>query len=438
VDISIFGLGYVGAVSLACLVRDGHKVVGVDIDDTKLDLIRKGYSPIIEEGMPELMADAASSGRVTVTNSATEAVHGTELSFVCVGTPSRANGSHDLSALERLSEQLGEALKNKNDFHTIVIRSTVVPGTVEDMIRPIIEKHSGKKSGADFGLCFQPEFLREGSSIKDYDNPPFTVTGGDSERSIDALRSLFGHLPAEFISTDIRAAEMLKACCNVFHALKITFANEVGRLCQALSVDSVKVMNLLCQDNHLNISTAYLKPGFAFGGSCLPKDTRAILHMAKERDVDLPMLAGLLPSNNLHIDHAINTVLRSGKRSVGMIGLSFKSGTDDLRESPLVVMAERFIGKGLNLKIYDPEVNVARLVGANRRYIEETIPHISSLMDDGVEQVIDEADVVIVGLSDSDLIEQVRQRAKNHQLIIDLVGIPNRELMAGEYFGACW
>jgi GDP-mannose 6-dehydrogenase len=436
--ISIFGLGYVGAVSVACLARDGHHVVGVDIDDTKLDLIRKGHSPIVEEGMAELMAAVAASGRVEVTKDAMRAVHDTELSFVCVGTPSRPNGSHDLSALERLSEQLGEAIKTKSGFHTIVIRSTVVPGTVEDVVRPILEKRSGKTSGKDFGLCFQPEFLREGSSIKDYDHPPFTVAGGDSERALSALQSLFGHLPARFISTDIRSAEMLKACCNVFHALKITFANEVGRLCQALKVDSHTVMDLLCQDKQLNISTAYLKPGFAFGGSCLPKDTRAILHMAKVHDVELPTIASLLPSNNLHIEHAIGAVLRSGKKSVGMIGLSFKSGTDDLRESPLVVMAERFIGKGLNLKIYDPEVNVARLVGANRRYIEESIPHISSLMSDSVEKVIDGAEVVVVGLSDRPLLEQVRKRVAAHQLVVDLVGIAGRDTLPGAYFGACW
>lgn len=437
-NISIFGLGYVGAVSLACLARDGHNVIGVDIDPSKLDLIKSGQSPIIEEGMPELVAKVAIDGNVEVTTDTASAIQNSDISFVCVGTPSQNNGSQNLNAIERISEQLGEAIKNKDQFHTIVIRSTVVPGTVEKLIGPTIEKFSGKKNGQDFGLCFQPEFLREGSSIKDYDNPPLTVIGGGDERSIQRLRELFGHLPADFVTTSVRSAEMLKTCCNVFHALKITFANEIGRLCQGLEVDSREVMDLICRDHQLNISKAYLKPGFAFGGSCLPKDTRALLYLAKHEDISLPMLAGLMPSNELHVEHAIDVVLNSGKKSVGMIGLSFKSGTDDLRESPLVAMAERFIGKGLDLKIFDPEVNVARLVGANRRYIEETIPHISSLMKDTCQEVIEKSDVIVVGLNDKPLLAQLYEYATENHLILDLVDVPNPEKLSGNYVGVCW
>ena len=437
-NISIFGLGYVGAVSLACLARDGHNVIGVDIDPSKLDLIKSGQSPIIEEGMPELVAKVAIDGNVEVTTDTASAIQNSDISFVCVGTPSQNNGSQNLNAIERISEQLGEAIKNKDQFHTIVIRSTVVPGTVEKLIGPTIEKFSGKKNGQDFGLCFQPEFLREGSSIKDYDNPPLTVIGGGDERSIQRLRELFGHLPADFVTTSVRSAEMLKTCCNVFHALKITFANEIGRLCQGLEVDSREVMDLICRDHQLNISKAYLKPGFAFGGSCLPKDTRALLYLAKHEDISLPMLAGLMPSNELHVEHAIDVVLNSGKKSVGMIGLSFKSGTDDLRESPLVAMAERFIGKGLDLKIFDPEVNVARLVGANRRYIEETIPHISSLMKDTCQEVIEKSDVIVVGLNDKPLLAQLHEYATENHLILDLVDVPNPEKLSGNYVGVCW
>jgi GDP-mannose 6-dehydrogenase len=437
-NISIFGLGYVGAVSLGCLARDGHHVVGVDLDQTKLDLIRQGATPIIEEGMECLMTNASTCGRVRVTNNVVDGVHPSEVSFVCVGTPANSNGSQDLSAIRRLSEQVGHAMKSKTGYHVFVIRSTVFPGTVEDIITPIIEEHSGKRRGQDFDVCFQPEFLREGSSIKDYDNPPFTVVGTDSERVEKVLRDLFGHLPCEFLVTSIRTAEMLKYACNIFHALKATFANEVGRLSQAMGVDSHSVMDMVCRDTRLNISPAYLRPGFAFGGSCLPKDLKAMLYVAKSQDVSVPMLSNVLTSNAVHIDHAIDAVLKSGKKSVGLIGLSFKSGTDDLRESPLVVMAERFIGKGLDLHIYDPEVNVARLVGANRRFIEETIPHIASLMTKSCDQLVEQAKVLVVGLSDKPIMEVLYQKTRDEQMIFDLVNIPRKDLVRGSYQGVCW
>lgn len=436
--ISILGLGYVGAVSLGCLVRDGHHVVGADIDKTKLDLIQEGKPPIIEEGIEELMSGAAKSGRVDVTQDAVEAVHKTELSFICVGTPSLPNGGQDQTAITRISEQLGEAMKTKDEYHVFIIRSTVTPGLVENHIRPIIEKYSGKKMGEHFGLGFQPEFLREGSSIKDYDNPPFTIVGADSDRAVNKVKEVFQHLPCEFIQTSISTAEMMKYCCNVFHALKATFANEIGRVCQSLNVDSHEVMDLVCKDKHLNISPAYLKPGFAFGGSCLPKDLRALNKIARDNDVVIPMLANVMDSNKLHIEHAIDSVLSSGKKSVGMIGLSFKSGTDDLRESPLVVLAEQFIGKGINLKIYDPEVNIARLIGANKRYIEESIPHISSLMVETCQNVIQDADIVIVGLNDKAVLKDFYQYIRDDQVVLDLVNLPDREKLGAQYKGVCW
>ncbi|WP_447968758.1 nucleotide sugar dehydrogenase [Nitrospira sp. M1] len=437
-NVSIFGLGYVGAVSLGCLARDGHAVVGVDLEQTKLELIRQGATPIIEEGMETLMRDAATSGRVQVTDNAMDGVERSDVSFVCVGTPARSNGSQDLTAIRRLSEQVGKAMKVKAGYHVFVIRSTVFPGTVEDIIAPIIEEHSGKKNGQDFDVCFQPEFLREGSSIKDYDNPPLTVVGTESARAEKVLRDLFGHLPCEFIVTSIRTAEMVKYACNIFHALKATFANEIGRLSQAMTVDSHAVMDMVCRDTRLNISPAYLRPGFAFGGSCLPKDLKAMLYVAKTKDVSVPMLANVLTSNTVHIDHAIETVLNAGKKSIGLIGLSFKSGTDDLRESPLVVMAERFIGKGLDLQIYDPEVNVARLMGANRRFIEETIPHIASLMTKNCESLVEKADVLIVGLNDKAIMEVLVQQTRDDQIILDLVNIPQKNRLRGNYQGVCW
>jgi GDP-mannose 6-dehydrogenase len=436
--ISVFGLGYVGAVSVACLARDGHDVVGVDIDPVKLDLIRSGRSPIIEEGIQELMHEVVAKKKVTVSNDALQAVLDTEISFVCVGTPPSANGSQDLSAMKRLAEQVGDALKRKSVHHVGVIRSTVQPGTVEGMVRPIIEEHSGKRAGTDFSLCFQPEFLREGTSIRDYDNPPFTVIGTDSERAANTLRELFGHLPCEFLVTQIATAECLKYACNAFHAMKVTFANEIGRLAQAFSVDSHEVMRLVSKDTRLNISPAYLRPGFAFGGSCLPKDLKAMLYMGKSRDVVTPMLASLLPSNRVHIDHAIDRVLADGRRSVGMLGLSFKTGTDDLRESPLVTLAERFIGKGLKLRIFDPEVNLSRLMGANRRYIEESIPHIGSLMCSNLSEMVSPSDIVIVGLGDKRLLAQLTPLIRDDQLVLDLVNVPDRSAMRGRYQGICW
>jgi len=436
--ISIFGLGYVGAVSLACLSRDGHDVIGVDIDQTKLDLIISGKTPVVEEGMVDLMAYVAASGKVTVTTDPQRAVLGTEISLVCVGTPSAANGSQDQGAILRLAEEIGQAIGVKNKPHVVVFRSTLVPGTVEDVLRPIIEKKSGKKDGEGFFLCFQPEFLREGSSIRDYDKPPFTVVGANHKYPSDQLRLLFGHLPCKFIDTSVRSAEMMKYCCNNFHALKITFANETARLCEALGVDAFEVMDLVCQDTQLNISRAYLKPGFAFGGSCLPKDLRATAYLAKINDVEIPMLSGILPSNRNHLDLAIQKVLATGKRKVGFIGLSFKTGTDDLRESPLVTLAEQLIGKGVQLSIYDPEVHLAQLLGANRRYIETHLPHIGQLLRAEISDVIAESEVLIVGLSGQAVADSLAVHSRADQVLLDLVNLPSREAIRAKVEGLCW
>lgn len=438
-SISVFGLGYVGAVSLACLARDGHTVTGVDVDAAKVDRIRRRQSPIIEVGIQELMESVCASGRVHVGTDAVEAVQRTDVSFICVGTPPRANGSQDLSALKRLSTQLGEALRIKQkNGHVIVVRSTVQPGTVEEVVRPLIEEASGLRCGRDFFVCFQPEFLREGTSIHDYDHPPFTVVGADEETPFTVLQQLFGHLPCEFIRTSIRTAEMTKYACNAFHALKIVFANEIGRVGQALAVDPREVMRVLCMDRSLNISSAYLRPGFAFGGSCLPKDLRALLYVAKENDVDLPMLGGLLPSNRAHIDHAIALASTGRRCSVGLLGLAFKSGTDDLRESPMVELAEYFIGKGLRLKVYDPSVNLSRLVGANRRFIEESIPHIASLMSEDLEAVIRESEVIVANLKTPEIVEALARHSRPEQIVVDLTGLPNRTALNARYRGVCW
>jgi GDP-mannose 6-dehydrogenase len=392
----------------------------------------------VEEGMVELMAQVVASGRVSVTTNVVQAVLDSDLSLICVGTPSAPNGSQDQSAMLRLAHDLGKAMRGKDGRHVFVFRSTLVPGTVEEMLKPIIERESGKRDGEAFDVCFQPEFLREGTSIRDYDHPPFTVVGARSKHAIEQLKALFGHLPCEFHTTSIRAAEMVKYCCNNFHALKITFANETARLCEALSVDVFQVMDLVCKDRQLNISPAYLKPGFAFGGSCLPKDLRATMYLAKTRDVELPMLGSVLPSNRVHVEHAIAKVLASGRRRVGMIGLSFKTGTDDLRESPLVLIAEQFIGKGLSLLVYDPEVHLSRLLGANRRFIEQHIPHIGTLIRGDIESVITESDFLVVGLSDEHIFDALRRLVREDHMVLDLVNIPQSEALRGKVMGLCW
>jgi len=436
--ISIFGLGYVGAVSLACLARDGHAVIGVDIDPTKLSLITAGKTPVVEEGMVELMQSVAASGRVSVTTDAQEALLGSEISLVCVGTPSAPNGSQDQGAMLRLAAQLGRALGRKAEPHVIVFRSTIVPGTLEDVLRPIIERESGKKDGVDFHLCFQPEFLREGSSIRDYDKPPFTIIGANHDAAVEKLQALFGHLPCKFIRTSVRAAEMMKYSCNNFHALKITFANETARLCDALGVDPFEVMDLMCQDTQLNISRAYLKPGFAFGGSCLPKDLRATAYLAKQRDVEMPMIGHILASNQNHLELALAKVVAAGSRKVGFVGLSFKTGTDDLRESPLVSLAELLIGKGYTLRIYDPEVHLARLLGANKSFIEQHVPHIGQMLAPELAEVVQNSDVLVLGSSSPAVLHALAALVRPDQVVVDLVHLPAGMTLNAQVQGLCW
>lgn len=437
-SVSIFGLGYVGTVLFGCLAADGHRVLGVDIDPVKIDLLKSGQAPILEEGIRELIEQAIGTGKVEFTADGDHALRNSEISFVCVGTPSMPNGDQDLNALRRIAEQFAITLKDLGRYHLFVVRSTVKPGTIESVIKPILEGESGKKMGKDFGLCFQPEFLREGSSIKDYYEPPFTVVGGDSGESVAEVHELFKNLPGEFIETSIETAEMLKYCCNAFHSLKITFANEIGRLCQAMAVDSREVMELICRDTQLNISPAYLKPGFAFGGSCLPKDLRGLLYGGKMKDVQVPMLSKVLESNRIHIEHAVDTVLSKSHKSIGLVGLSFKGGTDDLRESPNVILAESFIGKGMDLKVYDPHVGLSRLLGANRRYIEDTIPHIASLMCDDALELINTCSVLIVGQNDEQFLEALYEHSKEYHFVLDLVGVVDKARVKGEYQGCCW
>ena len=436
--LSVIGLGYVGAVTAACLARDGHDVLGVDVDRTKLDLIGSGRAPIVEDEIQEVTEAAVSSGRLKVSEGVTREAIDRDLVFVCVGTPSQSNGSQDLRAVQRVTEQIGDALRDVAGYPTIVMRSTVYPGVTDEIVRPLLESRSGKRADRDFGLCFQPEFLREGSSVRDFYEPPFTVVGAADPRPASVVRELFGGLNAQFVSTDIRTAEMLKLACNVFHALKISFANEVGRLGRSLGVDGREVMRLVCMDRSLNISPAYMRPGFAFGGSCLPKDLRAMLYLARTNDADLPMLSGIWPSNLTHIEQAADRVMANGSRKVGLVGLSFKPGTDDLRESPLVSLAERLIGKGYELRILDPAVSLARLIGANRRYIEETIPHIGSLLVEDASALLEHADVIVLGHRNDELLRALAAEPRADRLLIDLVGVDPAVAGPGRYEGVCW
>ena len=367
--LSVFGLGYVGCVSAACFAREGHEVVGVDVSATKVEIINSGKSPIVEAGVGELIEEMVRAGRLRATTDAADAINNSEVSLICVGTPSNANGSLDLTFIKRVCKEIGAALETKRERHTVVIRSTMLPGTIESVVVPALEVYSGKVAGRDFGVCINPEVLREGTSLRDFYAPPFTLIGADEEDVAARVRRLYAKIDAPLFVTGIKAAEMVKYACNCFHALKVSFANEIGNICKELGIDSHQVMDVFAKDTKLNLSPYYLKPGFAFGGSCLPKDLRAIAYKAKELDVDVPLLAAILPSNRMQVERAVGMVLRTGKKRVGVLGFSFKAGTDDLRESPMVSLIETLIGKGMQLSIYDREVSSARLIGANKEYI---------------------------------------------------------------------
>ena len=435
--VSVFGLGYVGTVSAGCLAQSGHEVIGVDPVATKVDLINQGQSPIIEAEINEIIASAVKSGRIRATQDATQAILDTELSFICVGTPSQDNGNLDLSFIRRICEQIGEALKRKSDRHTVVIRSTILPGTMRNIVIPVLQEMSGKKAGTDFGVCHNPEFLREGSAVKDFNFPPQTVVGEIDRKSGDALAELYRAIDAPLMRTDLETAEMVKYVNNSWHALKIGFANEIGNLCKAFSIDAHQVMKIFCQDTKLNISPAYLTPGFAFGGSCLPKDLRAISYQAKMHDLQLPILTAILPSNEMQVARGLQLIMQRGHKQIGILGFSFKAGTDDLRESPVIEVIERLIGKGHDLRIYDKNVKLAKLVGANRDFILNRIPHISRLMVDDVDAVLKHAQTVVIGNNDPEF-RQVPARLREDQYLVDFVRVVPGKSQNGKYDGICW
>ena len=436
--ISVFGMGYVGSVTSACLAQMGHNVFAVEPNPTKLSLIRQGRSPVIENGLDDLVAKAAAAGKLTATADWRCAVAQTELAVICVGTPSRSNGRVDLAAVTRVCEQIGDALANKSDYFTVVVRSTVPPGTVEETLIPTLQTHSKQRVGVDFGVCMNPEFLREGTAIDDFRNPPKTVIGEYDRRSGDLLVPIYKDLQCHLIRTTLRIAEMIKYADNSFHALKISFANEIGSICKAVGIDSHTVMDLLCSDVKLNLSPTYLKPGFAFGGSCLPKDLRAINYEAKLRDVELPLLSAILESNKKQILKVINKLLSYKGRSLGFLGLSFKHGTDDLRESPIVEVIESMIGKGFRVRVYDRHVSIARLLGTNKEYIEQEIPHISELLCASLEDLMATSEVIVIANRDVEFIQALKD-ARADQVIIDLIRLIEPETaLDAEYYGISW
>ena len=436
--VSVFGLGYVGCVSAACLASRGHEVLGVDVDPVKVELVLGGQAPVVEERIGDLTADVVASGALRATTDVTVAIGQTDISLVCVGTPSAPNGSLSTRFLERVAEEIGRALADKPTWHTVVFRSTMLPGTCTDLLIPILEKSSGKTVGVDFGVAVNPEFLREGSSVRDFFNPPKTVIGAADPASADAVAALYEGLPGDVFRVEIPVAEMTKYADNSFHALKIGFANEIGAICRALGVDSHQVTEVFLADRKLNISPAYLRPGFAFGGSCLPKDLRGLVYAAHRADVVVPLLDNVLTSNEAHLRRAVDLVVATGRRRIGLFGLSFKPGTDDLRESPLVELAERLVGKGYDLRIYDANVALSRLIGANRAYIEGRLPHLGQLLSNAAEDVLEHAEVCVVGSTEPAVCEAIANAGDRP--IIDLVRLPDAETRRAHpgYVGLGW
>jgi GDP-mannose 6-dehydrogenase len=435
--ISVLGLGYVGAVASACLAQQGHEVIGVDPVTRKVELVNAGRTPIIEKDVAALIETQVAAGRLTATTDVGEAVRRSDLILVCVGTPSRGNGDIDLVHLRRVCDQIGDGLRGHGGAPVVAIRSTVLPGTIREVVIPALELRSGRRAGVEFGVCVNPEFLREGTAVHDYFHPPKTVIGELNQASGDLLASLYAPLGAPLVRTDIETAEMVKYADNAWHALKVGFANEIGNVCKALQVDSHRVMDIFCQDSKLNLSPYYLKPGFAFGGSCLPKDLRALLYKAKSLDVLLPILGAILPSNELQIERGVRAVIDQGCRNVGILGFSFKAGTDDLRESPVVELTERLIGKGYDLRVYDRNVRLASIHGANRDYILDRIPHISRLMVESVDEVLAHAGTIVIGNGAPEF-RDVPRRLSGRQTVIDFVRVTDSRSVSGVYEGICW
>ena len=435
-QLSIFGLGYVGPVSAGCLAGDHNYVIGVDPNETKVDLINRGLAPIVEPHVKNLIAENVRDGRLQATTSVHDAVSNSQMSMICVGTPSQLNGNLDLSHVRRVCEQIGQVLAHKAGYHIVVARSTMLPGSMESVVVPTLEAASGRRAGTDFGVCSNPEFLREGTAVRDFYNPPKTVIGENTPHDGDLLAELYAKIDAPLIRTSVKVAEMVKYADNNWHALKVAFANEIGTIAKAAGLDGRQVMQIFCEDRKLNLSEYYLKPGFAFGGSCLPKDVRALTYKARSLDLDVPVLNSIMVSNRIHIERALELIASKQNRRIGILGFAFKATTDDLRESPVVELVERLIGKGYDLRLYDRNVNMAALTGANRDYILNHIPHISRLMVSSTAEVIDFGDTIVVGNAAEEF-RSAAEQVNSGKVIVDLVRILDRD-SGGSYEGMCW
>lgn len=436
-NISVYGLGYVGCVSAACLAHLGHNVTGVDVSEEKVTQVNKGKSPLVEAGLDDMIRSLVAAGRLRATTDSDEAIRNTEISLICVGTPSNGNGSLKLDYIQSVCRDIGASLARIDRYHTIVVRSTVLPETSEAKLIPLIEQQSGRKSGTDFGYAVNPEFLRESSAIQDFFHPSQIVVGALDERTMSEVERLHVGLKAPIVSTTIKSAEMIKYVCNAFHALKIVFANEIGNVCKSLGSDGREIMEIFCRDRQLNISPAYLKPGFGFGGSCLPKDMRALLHAAKQRDIECPLLQAVLDSNQQQIQRGIDLVEHTGRKKIGVLGLSFKAGTDDIRESAAVPLVETLVGRGYEVCVFDRDVRLENLVGGNKRFVERELPHIALLMRDCVEDVVAQSEVVVLTNGHGEY-RAAHKLMRDGQVLIDLVGIPHDGGTAGSYQGICW
>lgn len=437
--IGVYGLGYVGCVSAVCLAIQGFRVVGVDVNADKIHLLERGQSPVIENSIGELTEQVIKDGTLTVTCNTPETVKQTSISLVCVGTPSTLGGGLSTKFLEQVTAEIGRALGELDRWHVVVYRSTMLPGTCRGLLIPMLEKYSGKRAGVDFGVCLNPEYLREGTSVADFFDPPKIVIGANDSRSRDSVSALYESLEANQFDTSIEIAEMTKYVDNSFHAMKVCFANEIGAICSSLELDSHEVMKIFLSDTKLNLGPSYLQPGFAFGGSCLPKDVRALTYIARNRQLEVPLISNLLNSNESHLRRALELAVEDGRRKVGIFGLSFKPGTDDLRESPMVELAERLIGKGFSVKIYDANVNLSRLIGANQFYIEEKLPHIGELLMDDINSVVEHGDILIVGSNAPDIVKIVAASI-SEKYVIDLVRMPHAPEFRGSanYRGIAW
>jgi GDP-mannose 6-dehydrogenase len=437
--ISVFGLGYVGTVTAACFAHQGNHVTGVDLSPGKVEAMDAGRSPIVEPGLNDLIAAGHQACHLHATGDSVGAVMNTDISFLCVGTPSLRSGKLDLGHIEPVCREIGETLRRKDAFHLVVLRSTVLPGTAESIVVPVLEKASGKRMGEGFGVCVNPEFMREGTAVTDFLEPSMTVIGACDSSHSQMLRELYTWAPGRIFETSFRSAEMVKYVCNAWHATKVSFANEVGTLAKGLGVDAESVIEIFLADTKLNVSPTYLKPGFAFGGSCLPKDVRALNYRAKELDLELPLFQSLLTSNESHLDRALRMVLATGKRKIAVLGLSFKAATDDLRESPQVQLVKRLIGEGCDIHIWDENVSLGRLIGSNRQYIEEVIPHIGSLLSPSLAQVLKPAEVVVIGIRGIDK-TLLNSHIRPDQMVVDLVNLERsrRPTASTSYEGICW